>query len=439
MKNIELDQAISAQQMASVQRGQVLLLLRWVLIISIAYLLLFSRPLAETPTAVAIFVALYLASNVVLSQVLGRIAYQTTLEWVVVVADTLAVTLALTLLDGASGELFVLYFVVLFLSALSDRIGLVAGAVLFISVAHLYTASRFLDGAELITQGYILRVPFLFAVGLFFGNLVHNARVQQRQTEAEQARAVRSEFLSTVSHDLRNPLGVIDSLAGLLTDGEAGPLNAGQANLIQRIQVSARQVLNLSGNLIDAERIEAGRLVMRTAPADLGRIVEDAVLMARSASDLKEVSLSTSISDDLPCAEVDVVQIERVLSNLLGNAIKFTTRGGHITVSLSASHSGFCLSVADNGIGIAPAVIPSLGTKHFSDPFSHRSDGSGLGLFIVNTVVKAHGGRFEITSRPRCGTTVTVFLPLPGRSPTRPRLEVVGRAGLDVPAIAESA
>src|SRR5690606_8576010 len=98
---------------------------------------------------------------------------------------------------------------------------------------------------------------------LFFGHLVQTARAQQREAQGAMLRAQRMELLSTVSHDLRNPLGVIDSLTGLLLDGDAGRLNGDQQTLLQRIRVSIRQVLNLSNNLIDAERIELNNLALR--------------------------------------------------------------------------------------------------------------------------------------------------------------------------------
>lgn len=422
------------------QRGQVLVLLRWVLIIAIAYLLLFSGPHEDTRPQVALFVALYLASNVILSRVLGHVSYQSTLEWVVVIIDTLTVTLAISLVQGGSSELFVLYFVVLFLSALSDSVGLVALAAVAISVAHIYTASRFLDLGQLMAQGYILRVPFLFAVGLFFGNLVHNARTQQRLFEERRARALRHEFLSTVSHDLRNPLGVIESLASLLLEGDAGALTAEQTNLVQRIHSSTRQVLNLAGNLIDAERIEAGHFVLRATRSDMGRIVGDAVSLARSASELKGIRLDAAIPSDLPPIEVDVVQIERVLSNLLGNAIKFTPRGGRIQVGVESAENVLRISVRDSGAGINAGALASLGSKHYRAPTAAGIDGNGLGLFIVRTVIDAHGGSMDIQSREGEGTTVTVTLPrrLPAAAHAT-KLPPRAQTNFDLPAVAESA
>jgi len=400
-------------------RAQILVMLRWVLIIAIAYLLLFSGPHEDTRPRVALFVALYLSSNVILARVLGHVTNQALLEWVVVIVDTLAVTLAISLVHGGSRELFVLYFVVLFLSALSESVGLVALAALVISAAHLFTAAQFLDAGQLIANGYILRIPFLFAVAIFFGNLVHNARAQQRVQSEARARAVRREFLSTVSHDLRNPLGVIESLACLLLEGDAGPLTAEQNNLVQRIHSSTRQVLNLSGNLIDAERIEAGNFLLRASATDLGRIVNDAVQLARSASEIKGVRLDAKIPANLPAIELDVVQIERVLSNVLGNAIKFTPAGGRINVEVQQLAAALRITVRDNGIGVAPGSLASLGNKHYRAPSAVGAEGNGLGLFIVAAVVEAHGGELDIQSRLNAGTTVVMTLPLRSAAPAR--------------------
>ncbi|MBX3027760.1 hypothetical protein KF840_22930 [bacterium] len=389
-----------------------ILLLRWVLIVTTAYLVLFSRPLSEMSPWVALFVAAYLGSNVLLTEWLPRLRSAAALEWTVVAVDTLALTLALALTGAAGGDLFVLYFAVLFLSALSERIGLVVGAALLITVANLYTVVEYQGIGALLAQGYMLRVPFLFVVALFFGQLVHLARNRERDAEAQQARALRLDLLSGVSHDLKNPLGVIESLADLLLDGSAGELNPQQADLTRRIRASTRQVITLSQNLIDAERIEAGRLVVQPRSASLAAVVDDALVVARSASAIKGVALQTRVDANLPLLALDAVQMERVIANLLGNAIKFTPAGGRVRLGARRQRGMVQLTVADDGPGIPPDELPRLAEPHFRGVRSRGIDGAGLGLFIVRAVVEAHGGSVRVESAVGEGTTVTVALPI---------------------------
>jgi signal transduction histidine kinase len=387
-------------------------LLRWVLIVATSYLVLFSHPLSELSPVAALFVAAYLASNVALTELLPRVRGLPAFDWVLMVIDIAALSLAVVLADEASSELFVLYFAVLFLSALSERIELVVGAAVLITVAHLYTVSQYVSFQTLLDQGYMLRIPFLFVVALFFGHLVHHARVRERSAEDDHSRELRLDLLSAVSHDLKNPLGVIESLADLLLDGSAGPLNAQQADLARRIRTSTRQVLTLSQNLLDAERADAGRLVLQRRLDSLDTVIASALAVARNASDIKGVALQAELEPGLPALPIDTVQIERVFANLLGNAIKFTPAGGSVQL-IARRHGGdVVVAVTDDGPGIPPEELPRLAERHFRGARSRGVDGSGLGLFIVRAVVEAHGGSVRITSGLDRGTTVTVTLPV---------------------------
>jgi signal transduction histidine kinase len=401
----------AAYPIGALHQAHAVVLLRWVLIVATSYLVVFSRPLSAVTPTQALFVAAYLASNVALTELLPRLRSPAVLDWLLIIVDTAALSVAVVLTDSSSSDLFVLYFAVLFLSALSERIGLVVGAALLVTVTHLYTVSHFVDLGVLFQQGYMLRIPFLFVVALFFSHLVHHARVRERSVEESQARELRLDLLSAVSHDLKNPLGVIDSLAELMLDGSAGPLNDEQADLARRIRASTRQVIVLSQNLIDAERVDAGRLVLQRRFSSLNKVIDDALVVAGSASAIKGVALQPSIEPGLPPICIDAVQMERVVSNLLGNAIKFTPAGGRVRLVAHQQRDTLVVAVSDDGPGIPPEELPRLAERHFRGSRSRGVEGSGLGLFIVRAVVEAHGGALRIASGTGRGTTVTVTLP----------------------------
>src|SRR5580765_371817 len=146
---------IAASPLGAIQHAHAIVLLRWVLIVATSYLVVFSRPLSEVTPAMGLFVAAYLASNIVVTELLPRLRSAACLEWVLVVIDIAALSLAIVLTGSPGHDLFVLYFAVLFLSALSERIGLIVGAALLITIAHLYTVSRFVDVGVLFQQGYM--------------------------------------------------------------------------------------------------------------------------------------------------------------------------------------------------------------------------------------------------------------------------------------------
>ena len=401
----------SAPAEGTPEAAQAVVLLRWVLIIATSYLVVFSRPLDQNPTSAALYVVAYFASNIFLAELQPYFRSQSAFDISIVLFDILMVSLGLALTGAATNEIYVVYFLVIFTSALTDRLLLVVGAAVLISIAHLYTESRLVDVGHLVMPAYILRVPFLFVVAMFFGHLVRDVRQRERDAEDARAHGHRMEILSGISHDLKNPLSVVQSMATLLLEGGSGELNEEQTDLVRLIHASARQVGNLALNLIDAERIDAGHLVLRRTPVNVADLVEDGLLHARSASKLKGVTLRCRVEPNLPLAHLDGVQMERVIANIVGNAIKFTPAGGTVTLSVSRAAEHVVLSVVDDGPGIAAEELPRAFEKYRTlSPRSH-SIASGLGLFIVKRIVEAHAGTVEITSRVAEGTTVTMRLP----------------------------
>jgi signal transduction histidine kinase len=212
-------------------------------------------------------------------------------------------------------------------------------------------------------------------------------------------------------------------------------LNPQQADLARRIQLSTRQVIVLSENLIDAERVDAGRLVLQRRRASLSKVIDDALVVAGSASEIKGVALQATVEPGLPAITIDAVQMERVVSNLLGNAIKFTPAGGRVRLSARPCRDALIMSVADDGPGIPPEELPRLAERHFRGAHSRGVDGSGLGLFIVRAVVEAHGGRLRVASSNGRGTTVTVTLPLDAPNPAPAESPVLDTAPAVVPEV----
>jgi signal transduction histidine kinase len=399
-----------------------LVMLRWVLIIATSYLVIFNHSVERNPTAVGLFVASFFASNILLTELAPYVRSPLLLGGGLVLFDSGMVVTGFLLSGAPSSEFFVMYFLVLFLTALTDRIGLVVVAALLVSVAHLYSESLVI-GVRVLQPEYLLRVPFLFVVAMFFGHLVQEARRRERRLRAARARGRRMDILSEISHDLKNPLGVIHSLASLLLDDEAGPLNPPQRDLVRRIHASTQHVITLALNVIDEARIEAGRLVLHRAYVGIRELVQDALLLGGSAAELKGVSLSCVVQDGLPLAEVDAVQLQRVVANVVGNAIKFTPAGGRVNVAVRRCGDDIDLTVEDTGPGIPSAELPRLFERYRRR--AGRVDGSGLGLFIARAIVEAHGGSLRVESTMGRGTTVRITVPL--ERPEDPASSAVSR------------
>lgn len=374
---------------------QTILLLRWALIIATAYLVLFHRPLSETPPLVGLFVAFYLGSNVAVGLLLRRFRGTRLFLIVVVLFDTLAVSIALLLTQKVTSDFFLLYFVVMLIGTMTESLSSVIAASLLISLVHLYTVARFVGFEELIRTGHLVRIPFLFVVGLFFGHLVQ--RVRHAEHEAEKARALQqaqTDFVAMLAHDLKAPLSAVLGFSELLR-GDTPTDPDARREFMDRIEANAQQAVTLATNFVDVFRLESGSLKLRREPTSLNEIVENSLEPLFPAARARKVAIDTRLAADLPNLALDRRAIDRVVTNLLSNAIKFSPRNETVQVSTQCRTGEIVLTVRDHGPGV-PSEERSKLFRRFGNTEGSKRDSTGLGLFIVKTITEAHGGKVNV-------------------------------------------
>lgn len=237
---------------------------------------------------------------------------------------------------------------------------------------------------------------------------LENARLFQ---EAEAATRTRDDMLAIVSHDLRTPLSVISlSTEGMLAALPQGEEVRRQRTALERIQRAARRMNTLVGDLLDASQIEAGQLPVDKCPNAPAALVEEAVESIRPLAADRSLRLTSSVPEGLPSIEVDRSRILQVFSNLLGNAVKFTSIGGEITVSAEPQPGHVLFSVTDTGPGIPAEDLPHLFDRHWQARATARK-GAGLGLFIAKGIVEAHEGVLQVRTQRGVGSTFFFTLP----------------------------
>lgn len=240
-------------------------------------------------------------------------------------------------------------------------------------------------------------------------NGIGQAVVMQDITHLKELDRIKSEFVTTVSHDLRSPLTAILGYVELL--GRAGPVTPQQADFMRRIQVSVQSITALITDLLDLGRIEAGFDIQKevTYPALVVRYAVDSV---RQQAEAKGQNLVISVPESLPRLCATPARLRQMFGNLLENAIKYTPEGGTITVTGRAEQDFILLTISDTGLGIPPADQPYIFDKFFRAG-NTRMDyvGTGLGLSIVKSIVEDHAGRIWVESKLNQGTTFTVMLP----------------------------
>jgi two-component system, OmpR family, phosphate regulon sensor histidine kinase PhoR len=221
---------------------------------------------------------------------------------------------------------------------------------------------------------------------------------------------LKSEFVSTVSHDLRSPLTAILGYAELIE--RAGPVTEMQKDFIRRVHASVMHITQLVNDLLNLGRIEAG-FDNRRESVDLNQIVRYTVDNIRSQATEKDVRLVTELVDNLPILFINPLQIRQLMDNLVDNALKYTPSGGKVTIRVMVQESQMIVQVQDTGLGIPQEEIPFVFDK-FYRATNTNSDitGTGLGLAIVKSVVDAHQGRIWVDSNPGHGSCFTVVLPM---------------------------
>ena len=233
--------------------------------------------------------------------------------------------------------------------------------------------------------------------------------------EAQEANRMKDEFLATLSHELRTPLNAIVGWAHVL---RGGPLDkAVVARAVDTIDRNARTQTQLISDILDVSRIVTGKLRLSVGPVELPAVVESSLEAARPAAAAKEIRIEAEIDPLAGPVSGDNDRLQQVVGNLLGNAIKFTPKGGRVKVRLARLESEVEIVVEDSGVGIAPEYLPRL-FERFRHPDASTTrphGGIGLGLAIVRHLVELHGGRVEASSGGRGqGATFRVRLPLLG-------------------------
>jgi len=267
--------------------------------------------------------------------------------------------------------------------------------------------------------------------------LQFNAMADRVQESVEIIRHDRDrsrDFLADVSHELRTPIAALRTFNELLQEG-AGEDPAARVEFLEASGVQLERLDWLAQNLLDLSKLDSGLVLLDLRPDDLRATAEQAVEQAEPAARRRGVDVAIHLPKHPLRIRHDPVRVGQVIANLVGNAIKFTPRGGRISVDVAAISDGARIVVTDTGVGIAPDELPRIFERFYRGTRANeaRGSGSGLGLAIVRSVVEMHGGTVSVESRLGVGATFTVTLP------RDPRSTEVGRSAWALPSEHEEA
>ncbi|MBZ4373664.1 PAS domain S-box protein [Corallococcus sp. AS-1-6] len=235
---------------------------------------------------------------------------------------------------------------------------------------------------------------------------IDNAGLFER---AEQAIGMREEVLRIVAHDLRAPLNVIQ-LSATMMEKHLPPGDRARPRL-ETLQKSVQRANRLIQDLLDVARMEGGSLTVERAPLEVAPLIQDALEQHRGLAESRSLSLQAHVPEGVPRVLADPQRLSQILSNLLGNALKFTPEGGRVLLRVQPEAGQVRFLVSDTGPGISAEDRPRI-FERFWQAGPKRKEGAGLGLAIVKGLVEAHGGQVGVDSAPGVGSTFFFTLPL---------------------------
>jgi len=281
-------------------------------------------------------------------------------------------------------------------------------------------------GAQLGSE-YVVQLCFLAAAGLCgtasayavelarFRDFVQRRDLESTRDELRELDRTKSRFTANVHHELRTPLTLVLAPLEAILAGEFGTVSEQQRPYLETIRVNAQRLLKLINSLLDLSKIETHELRLQRRPLNIGRVVADLVAGARPLAERKQIRVDTSGLDELPVLNADLDGMEKVLLNLLGNALKFTDPGGCISILGSAEGDSIHLVVSDDGVGIPENQLERIFDRfaQVDGSATRRHEGTGIGLALARELVELHGGRIWAQSAgARSGSEFHVVLPL---------------------------
>jgi signal transduction histidine kinase len=437
----------------STPASRAFILLRFTLIIAVAYLLIAEAgPAAISPTLIGIF-ALALLSNVAVLYLPSRWTESRLVTGGVIVGDTVWITLALILCGRFTTEFFYLYFFILFLAAVGESLRLVAIGVAVVCLTYVVMAVSTKSLSGIMETRFLIRIPFLFAVAIFYGYLIDRLRrerdrarseevavsklehshaeleranqalmaeiterrraedsLQRANEELQEITDVRSRFFTTISHEVKTPLTAIQNSIKLIRKG-ANPAKG--EYFLDVIHRNAERLNLIITDILDMSRVETGSLRIRAEAVDLAVLVTEVLGRMQARAEAAGVRLDAEFVQPEPRAWADRRRVEQILSDLVDNALRATEGGGSVVVRVLPNEKHVELSVEDTGVGLS-----TVDQKRVFEPFYQAGDeivdrppGAGLGLTICRDLARGHGSELKVESRVGEGSRFYFRLP----------------------------
>jgi NtrC-family two-component system sensor histidine kinase KinB len=239
--------------------------------------------------------------------------------------------------------------------------------------------------------------------------LIGNVILLQNITPYKELDFAKTNFIATVSHELKTPISSIQMSLDLLENKKLGELNDEQKNMVESIKEDTTRLLKITGELLNMTQVETGSIQMSVQPSSVQAIVEYAISANKLAADDKKIILSAEVKDTIPKVLADKDKTAWVLNNLVSNAIRYSYENATVFITATEEQNQIRFSVIDSGQGIEPRYLNRIFDRYFRIPGS-KKEGTGLGLSISKEFIEAQGGRMELKSEYGKGSEFSFYL-----------------------------
>jgi len=245
-------------------------------------------------------------------------------------------------------------------------------------------------------------------------NLMLDSIASVRERD-EMVSSLKSDFITTVAHQLRTPLSAVKWSVKIILDQDFGPLNIDQKTVLMKGYESNDRSIRLVNNLLDVDRIDSGKLQFEFAPTDLVALIDNVIDLVSPRALERGVNISfTGKEKGIPQVNADAPKLRQVVQNLIDNAVKYSYPGGKVRITIDRAGDKIVTKIADGGIGIPKDQQQKIFGKFFRADNARKlqTDGSGLGLYIIRRIIEKHNGEVSFKSEEGKGSTFTFIVPI---------------------------
>jgi signal transduction histidine kinase len=385
---------------------------QWMVAIATSYLVFAVRDGNLNDPLPALLILACLISAPLLQRIPHQRFSRRVIESGLLVLDSILIVAAITLAQEIPWDLLILFFFCVFIAAIGENLLHIGLGCVLLSLAFLLFASPRAMDLAMLDANALFRVPFIFGISIFYGYMANQVRQEKRRIESlQETMRLKRQFVCALAHDIKTPLNVILGHAELLASSYDGSVDQNsRLSSLKSIRQNIKRIVELITDFLTFSKLESEQ-PSKTEPVQMNTLAANTVQQEAVLAREKKIDLILELDERVEPVRGDKNQLQRVLWNLIDNAIKFTPAGGTVRVASRMSGDNVCLTVTDTGIGIPSEELAIVFAEFRRLRGAANSEGTGLGLFIVKTIVEAHGGTVAVESKLGAGTAFTVVLP----------------------------